>query len=213
MPLLEGDDDETIRRNVAELVRAGHPEDQAVAIAYGVAERDRRGDEQFAGLPVTVETPIGAARWWQSAGARGVTIMRHPYGYFTGTVGADGEGVDVFLGPDRNAPDVYVIHQMASPDFREYDEDKVMAGFRSAEDAKRAYLDHYDDPRFYGSMTTIPASQLAARIASPSGLRRDSAMPQRLWLERRYGVDLSGVSPREVARRYRTLRPSDSRPR
>lgn len=41
MPLMEGSDDETIRANIAELIRAGHPRDQAVAIAYRKAGRAR----------------------------------------------------------------------------------------------------------------------------------------------------------------------------
>lgn len=204
MPLLEGDDEETIRRNIAELISAGHPPDQAVAIAHSFARREHehRADETFAGLHVTIENWPGTARWWQSAGVRGVTIMHHPYGYFTGTIGEDGEGIDVFLGPDPDAPEVYVIHQASPPDFREYDEDKVMAGFRSAEEARRAYLDHYDDPRFYGSMTTLPRERLAIYLSSPPSKRADSAMSERLWLERRYGICLDGVSPTEVRRRF-----------
>lgn len=41
MPLKEGSDDATISENIAELIRAGHPRDQAVAIAYKQAGRSR----------------------------------------------------------------------------------------------------------------------------------------------------------------------------
>jgi hypothetical protein len=44
MPLLEGSSDDVISANIAELIRAGHPRDQAVAIAYKKAGRAR--DEQ-----------------------------------------------------------------------------------------------------------------------------------------------------------------------
>lgn len=203
MPLLEGDDDETIRRNIAELIDAGHPADQAVAIAHEFARRHARADAAFADVPVAVETPEGSARHWeQSDGRAGRTVMMGcHYGYFPGTVGEDGEGVDVFLGPRPDAPEVYVVHQMAAPDFDHYDEDKVMAGFASADDARRAFLDHYDDPRFLGSMSSFPTGELAERLRRPGGLRADSAEPLRLWMTRRYGVDLSGASSADVVQR------------
>jgi len=207
VPLLEGDDDETIRRNVAELVDAGHPVDQAVAIAHEHARRHARADASFADVPVAVETPEGAARHWtQPDGRAGVTVMRGcHYGYFPGTVGEDGEGVDVFLGPCPDAPTVYVVHQMAAPDFDHYDEDKVMAGFESADDARAAFLDHYDDPRFLGSVSEFPTGELAERLRRPGGLRTDAAEPLRLWMHRRYGVDLRAATADDVVRRATLL--------
>lgn len=41
MPLLDGSSDDVISANIAELIRAGHPRDQAVAIAYKKAGRSR----------------------------------------------------------------------------------------------------------------------------------------------------------------------------
>ena len=45
MPLLEGSSDEVISANIAELIRAGHPRDQAIAIAYRKAGRSRGDGE------------------------------------------------------------------------------------------------------------------------------------------------------------------------
>ena len=45
MPLEPGSSKDVISRNIAELIRAGHPKDQAVAIAY--AEADRTKDEHL----------------------------------------------------------------------------------------------------------------------------------------------------------------------
>jgi hypothetical protein len=39
MPLESGSSDEVISRNIAEMIRAGHPRDQAVAAAYRSAGR------------------------------------------------------------------------------------------------------------------------------------------------------------------------------
>lgn len=41
MPLMKGRSKEVISENIAELRRAGHPEDQAVAIAYKVAGKSK----------------------------------------------------------------------------------------------------------------------------------------------------------------------------
>jgi hypothetical protein len=42
MPLMDGDSPEIISENIAELVRAGHPQDQAVAIAYEHAKKKKK---------------------------------------------------------------------------------------------------------------------------------------------------------------------------
>lgn len=44
MPLEAGKSKETIRRNIAELIRAGKPKDQAVAIAFSKAGLSRKKD-------------------------------------------------------------------------------------------------------------------------------------------------------------------------
>ena len=42
MPLKKGKSKEAISANIGELVKAGHPKDQAVAIAYSVAGEKRK---------------------------------------------------------------------------------------------------------------------------------------------------------------------------
>ena len=79
--------------------------------------------------------------------------MHYPYGYIRNTVGADEEHIDVYLGPDKKEEKVFIVHQMKKPDFEEYDEDKVMLGFSSAREAKAAYQMHYNNPKFFGTMT------------------------------------------------------------
>jgi hypothetical protein len=124
-------------------------------------ENKRDGDgpgvtKMFAGLPVTVETAKGDTRFWtDSDGSQGQTKMRYDYGYVRGASGADGDSVDVYLGPNQDAANAYVIHQNKKPDFVVYDEDKVMLGFDSVNHARDAYLAHYNDDRFFGSMSVM----------------------------------------------------------
>ena len=114
----------------------------------------------FQGMDITIENRKGSIRRWKDRnGKTGEIKMTHAYGYIRGTQGVDGDHVDCFLGPNPDATHAYVIHAMAVPDFKRYDEDKVMLGFDSAEDAKRAFLENYTDPRFFGSMHTLPMDE------------------------------------------------------
>lgn len=42
MPLKSGSDETTIKRNIAEMIRAGHPRKQAIAAAYSKARESTR---------------------------------------------------------------------------------------------------------------------------------------------------------------------------
>lgn len=120
----------------------------------------------FGGLSISVETDKGQKRHWHDphSGESGSTSMQHPYGYIRGSMGTDGDHVDVYVGPHEDATHAYVIDQMKKPDFKEFDEQKVMLGFKSASAAKKAYLAHYNDPRFFGSMKAIPFAEFATKV-------------------------------------------------
>ena len=80
--------------------------------------------------------------------------IRNPYGYFEGTVGSDGDEVDVFLGPATNSNfDVYVVNQ--NNEDGSFDEHKVMFGFEDLDSAREAYYNNYEDGwDRLGSITT-----------------------------------------------------------
>lgn len=100
-----------------------------------------KGHVSIQGLPVTIETPKGANRTGvDSNGKKWSITMKNSYGYIKRTEGADGENVDVFLGPNPESQTVYVIDQVVDGKF---DEHKVMIGFSSAEEASKAYLSNY----------------------------------------------------------------------
>jgi hypothetical protein len=90
--------------------------------------------------------------------------MKYPYGYITKTKGMDGEEVDVFVGPNEQAPNVYVIMTNKAPSFSAPDEEKCMLGFVSAEEAKKAFHDHYSDERFFRAMRTVPYDQFVETV-------------------------------------------------
>jgi hypothetical protein len=121
---------------------------------------------EFRGLKISVETDKGESRHWYDPHnkEKGTTKMKYPYGYIRMTKGIDGDHVDVYVGPNENAKNVYVVHQQKAPNFDKYDEDKCMLGFNSADEAKKAYLDHYNDDRFFGSMTVMPFEQFKKKV-------------------------------------------------
>ena len=140
---------------------------------------------EFQGLPLDIEHTAGSVRRGKDKdGHDWTTIFRYAYGYIRGTKGADGEGLDVFVGPNPNAEKAYVVHQK-KPETGKFDEDKVMLGFDSTEEAKGAYLDHYDNPKFFGDMVEIPMERLhelvekkgkLAKIANALQKRADAVL-------------------------------------
>jgi len=73
--------------------------------------------------------------------------------------GADGEEVDAYVGPKKDAEHAYVVHQHKD-NGKGYDEDKVMLGFASEEGARKAYLAHYNDKKFLGPISKVTMERL-----------------------------------------------------
>jgi len=55
--------------------------------------------------------------------------LHDDYGYIEGTVGADGDEVDCYLGPDTQSKVVFVVDQGRLGDSSEFDEHKVFLGY------------------------------------------------------------------------------------
>ena len=125
---------------------------------------------KFGGLDVSIENRKGSIRHWydKATNTSGTTKMLYPYGYVRGSMGNDGDHVDVFIGPNENATHAFVIDQMRSPEFKEFDEQKVMLGFDDADKAKKAYLLHFDNEKFFGSMKVMPFAEFARKVLSTS---------------------------------------------
>lgn len=103
----------------------------------------KKGHVRIDGLEVTIEQPKGSVRRGRDAdGKEWESTMRHTYGYIRGTEGKDGDHIDVFLSDNPEQGEVFVVDQY-NPD-GSFDEHKVMYGFASAEEARRAYLSNYE---------------------------------------------------------------------
>lgn len=91
------------------------------------------------GYRIMVENPAGSYRSGQGPTGPWSVRMVDDYGYLRGTRGADGDGIDVFMGPHgKDASHVFVINQN-DPETGKFDEHKCMIGFNTSDEAKSAY--------------------------------------------------------------------------
>ena len=120
---------------------------------------------EFKGLPISIENAKGSYRYWYDPikDENGRTQMKYPYGYIRATEGRDGDSIDVFIGPNKTSDRVFVVRQQ-DPKTKKYDEDKVMLGFVSADEAKKAYLANYDDKGFFGGIVELPFNDFQTKV-------------------------------------------------
>lgn len=95
------------------------------------------------GLDIAIENPKDSIRRGVDKGGKAwETKMANDYGYLKRSEGADGDAVDVFVGPQPENPYVHVINQI-EPTTGKFDETKVMLGFPSREAAIEGYHANY----------------------------------------------------------------------
>jgi hypothetical protein len=129
-----------------------------------------RGRLNYRGLPIAIENPAGSVRKWRG----GETTMLVPYGYVEGTLGADGDEYDAYVGPDPLAEFVYVIDQ-ADGDGG-FDEQKAIVGASDIHQARAIYLAHRDDGEAaLQSMAILPFEEFRAKVLGTGkpGLMQD----------------------------------------
>jgi hypothetical protein len=132
-----------------------------------------QGHTVHQGIPIAIENRVGSTRSGKNEdGSSWKTKFKIPYGYIKGTKGADGEEVDTYVGPHKEAPQAFVAHQLR--DDGSHDEDTVMLGFKSKSEAKKGILAHYDDPKHIGSVSTVPIERLKGLLASGKKLTKIS---------------------------------------
>lgn len=140
-----------------------------------------QGHAVFQGLPIAIENQKGSVRSGVDRdGKPWRTLMKLPYGYVKGTKGADGEAVDAYVGPHKDATHAFVVHQHKS-DGTGYDEDKVMLGLRNLKEAIKAYLAHYNSKKFLGPVKAVPMERLKELFSSGKKLVKISSMDQVVW--------------------------------
>lgn len=115
------------------------------------------------GLDVSIENPAGTSRRpeWPP--------LKHSYGYVKRSEGADGDHVDVFLGPKAGDPTnpVFIVDQVNKDG--SFDEHKVMVGFADKGAARRGYLANYEKGwQGLGDITPMPFEQFKDWVKDPT---------------------------------------------
>lgn len=112
------------------------------------------------GLSIAIETTKGMTRngpGWQ-------VVMPADYGYLVNVLGADGDDLDCYVGPDRNSRKIFVVDQLTL-DGNAFDEHKVMLGFANAAAAEKAYrAGHHLSGVTFGAMTEMSMRAFANRF-------------------------------------------------
>jgi hypothetical protein len=114
-----------------------------------------QGRTKVQGMDISIENKKGSTRnGTDKDGHEWHTEMHYDYGYIRGTVGVDKDHLDAYVGPSPESEIVYIVNQN-DPVTGKFDEQKVMLGFNSEEEAKAAYLKQYDRPGFFGDIVKM----------------------------------------------------------
>lgn len=162
---IRGLSDEAARRLCAEAGEGPRKTKSLTLVVRVEKARKLHYRTEFQGLPISIENRKGSVRRWYDPleDRSGETKMRHPYGYIRLTEAEDGDHVDCYIGDSEDSRRVFIVRQQ-DPQKKTYDEDKVMLGFDSPAEAKRAYLAHYDNPGFFGSMDEVSMETFRAML-------------------------------------------------
>ncbi len=122
----------------------------------------KKGRIRVQGMDISIENPRGSERSGTGPdGAEWRHTMSDHYGYIKRTTGADGEQVDVYIGPQPDSGQVIVVDQLNQQD-GSFDEHKVMLGYPDQASAIAAYRANFDDGWQVGSVTAMPVDQFKA---------------------------------------------------
>lgn len=118
---------------------------------------------RYKGLVIDVENLDGSTRTGKDPNGKtwSTKFKGAHYGEIRKSKGADGDLLDVYIKdpPDSKATKAYIVHQnhpgTHPSKAGKYDEDKVILGVGSVEEAKKLYLRHYNRKDFLRSVTEM----------------------------------------------------------
>jgi len=135
-----------------------------------IAEDDKVKDQvNYRGIKIDIEWPKGSIRSYEGDDTY-VTHMLASYGYIRNVQGVDSDSLDVYLG-DKDSDKVFIVEQLDADG--NFDEQKLMIGFDSEEEAAGMYLEHL--PAYMlGDISEIPLDKLVnALYGEPEDRRGD----------------------------------------
>lgn len=134
-----------------------------------IAGNYKKGALIIAGMNISIENPAGSFRKGKdSNGEKWQIEMKHHYGYFDGSMGADGDELDVFVknNLETEPTHAYIISQVDLEGL--FDEHKVVLGAESEDEAKEIYHSNYKAGwDGFGSIEKVSLADLQAKIQQP----------------------------------------------
>jgi SNF2 family DNA or RNA helicase len=124
-----------------------------------------QGRTTVKGLDIGIENKKGTTRKGvNDDGTAWKTLMNFDYGYIRRTESlSDGEYVDCYVGDDKESDNVFIVNQN-NPFTGEFDEQKILLGFNTEEEAEKAYKKQYDNPKFFGSIKEMPFDEFKKKV-------------------------------------------------
>lgn len=150
-----------------EIARAEARVDTGASAEAIQAGNYRKGHVTIQGLDITIETPAGATRSGVDAKGNPWSVtLKNAYGYIKRTESAaDGDHIDVFIGPRPDSELVFVVDQNAGSSDK-FDEHKCVIGCLTAEQAKRLYFQNYSKGwKGFRSITALTMPQFKSWLA------------------------------------------------
>jgi hypothetical protein len=120
----------------------------------------------FRGISILIENLRGSTRSGVDPGGKPWSItMRDHYGEIPQAIGADNDPIDVYVGDDLDADEVYIM-RTKYPGSKAFDEVKVFLGFPSRAAALQSFRSHYTRPGFLHSAVTWTFEDFQRKLAS-----------------------------------------------
>lgn len=149
------------------LQRARDRTNAVPSTAQAAAGNYAKGKVRFNGLTLTIETAAGGTRSGVTKDGEAWSSQLPPrvdYGYLEAD-GADGDKLDVFLGPATGSQNVTIIDQL--DDNGKFDEHKILMAFRGQREAESAYAQSFSDGKGrarIGGVSTMPMEDFKALL-------------------------------------------------
>ncbi len=207
------------RQVATEIAAARKDVDTAPTDAQKEAGNYSKGHVTIDGMEVTIENPIGSKREGKDASGKPWSVtMPVDYGYIKGTKGADGDHVDVNLGPNPDsAPNVYVIDQR-NLQTGKFDEHKSFLGFNDKESALEAYRKSFSDGKAdtrIAGVTEMTRAQFKEWVESGDHTKRLSkpeAVPDAVRLTQLETMEEHGLLNPTTKAELKALRAAGNKP-
>jgi len=118
----------------------------------------------FQGLKIKVDRPKGFVMFGKDAkGKDWRRSYKYDYGFIPKTLGGDGDGLDVFIGPNKKAKSTFWAVQ--KKDDGSFDEYKVFVGFDNRDEAIAAYRAHIPK-KYFGRLITMGIEMMKAMLGT-----------------------------------------------